>query len=261
MTQTQSIQSLFPDLLELRNNDFYEIEKPILIFCITPRTGSTALCSMINKIPDLVFIDEFFNPRGPVQMYSKERDAQNFNDYLKQISDLHDNQYFGIKVSWLDFKFFAKKNIYKKFFKQCKFIYLDRFEIDNQAISLFHSIKSKKWHHHALNHDDNYEINLEDFDLNHIIRIINNIQAEKKDWHQFFYENNINYLHLHYEFYVENMNSGLEKVLNFIGINLDSEIINAITPDYIKKEKKLYTEFLNKLKFYRNGKYYLEQEI
>lgn len=233
------------DKKELQN----QITKPTLIIAISPRTGSTALCSLLSKMRILGQIEEFFNPRGPLQHFSKDSEGS-FKKYLESINQNYARDYFTFKTSWADFEFMSKNNLYKDIFPKARFIYLDRFDLNEQAISLLLSKKSGTWHVKK-NEDWNVksEVN-ENLNLEQALSTRHSLESEKRNWHSFFYQNDIPYLHMHYEFFSKDLNESVRKIMRYVGEEIDEEKLKTVESDYIKVEKPLYNHWLSEMNNY-----------
>ena len=243
------IIDLFDDLDDKLFLSRYEgiITKPSIIIAISPRTGSTAFSSIINKVKGFAQIEEYFNPRGPIQFFAKDC-SRSFGNYLNLINSQYSKDFFVYKTSWQDFQFLSKHSNYKRVFNNPKFIYLDRFDIEAQAISLFLAKKSKKWHFKEKEGGDKLELTLKDFNLKEIMDIIQSVQLEKYNWQEFFYQENINPFNLQYEFISKNMLKAVYNTFDYFNIQEYLKESNELVSDYHKVEKKFYNDWLTKLR-------------
>lgn len=243
----KELKPFFTDLTESNLSRFENIiTKPTIIIAITARTGSTALCSALSKLNILGKIEEYLNPRGPIQHFAN--DCNNlFSNYLNKLDQTYSGNYLVFKSSWNDFKPFAKNKEFKKIFANPIFIYLDRFDLNAQAISLLISKKTGTWHIKKNEEwKESDKIN-EKLNIREAFKIRAALENEKMHWHSFFYDNDINYLHLHYEFFTQNINDAVRKINNYVGIEIDDEQINKANSDYIKVDKPLYKTWLKEL--------------
>ena len=140
-----SIKELFPELETYKAEDFEQLrfEKPVLMIAMTARTGSTHLCSALSSVVDAPSPTEIFNPRGAIQRQLKQRNVSSFRDYLKSMSQ-DSGEYFIFKTSWKDFVCF--KNYYQSMFPNLNILYLNRLDIEQQAVSLYKAKMSGVWH-------------------------------------------------------------------------------------------------------------------
>jgi LPS sulfotransferase NodH len=84
------------------------VEKTTLIIAMTPRSGSTNLCSALTKLKDLGDPQEYFNPRGPMEHFStKVTKTSSPQDYLAALAARAD--IFSFKIASVDWQPFAAR--------------------------------------------------------------------------------------------------------------------------------------------------------
>ena len=253
------IQEVFKDLQgskqEIINNlQSIEINKPILFVAMTARTGSTAFCSLLANDQRIGLCDELFNPRGPVQTKITQSGMKNplFTDYISYLHDTVVSNYFTFKISWQDYEFFTKNNIDKLLFNNSKYIFLDRFDIESQAVSLYYSLETDVWHSNQVNYK-NEKQNSVKFDKEKLDLITLSLIKEKKSWWNYFYKNQINPMVMHYEDFTTNFNFAYKNILNSVNLTQVKDIDwNQAT--LIKFHNKSKLELVTHLRESRYGK-------
>jgi len=192
-----ALSTLFPDFDAIVAYEKKIVfEKPTLILAITPRTGSTHLCSMLKSLEIFGSPQEILNNRGVVQRKIKQLEVKNFSEYIEKLVN-EAGECFSFKASWSDFE--PISSICKEIFPNLKFIYLDRFDIVAQAISLFRASETKIWHNRAGNELQYDKLSLEQLDVNKITTLMQMLIKEKIEWEKYFFTNNLSVEHLYYE--------------------------------------------------------------
>lgn len=265
------IQNIFPDLSidniddTIKSLETFRFDNPIYIIAMTPRTGSTALASILKKTNAMGSPAEYLNPRGIIQNLLKNRnDIKTFKDYLSFLNKEKSENWFGLKIGWWDFEFFYETGLFKTLFKDAKYIYLDRFDLEAQAVSLQHAIVTKQWHF-SKETEESYDVTedamINQFDLIKLCRLVENLRIEKENWQTFLYSYGGTPLYLFYELFLKDKNNALKKVINFL--NVKGQITgdtSKIISDYKKVIKPGYDNWLYKLRMYRSGHFYLSQK-
>lgn len=222
------------------------------IICMTARSGSTMLCSLLTKTKLLGFPDEYINPRGPMQMYLNKFPAANIFDYFEQIRShqIYPNSVFGMKTNFPDFKPLLENSLVGKLLNPVKFIYLDRKDIVLQAISSYMARKTGLWH---LRNNQTNESNTDiDFDEAQIIKLIDKFIMERLQWERFFNLYSIEPLRITYEDVLANVNETVQQIGEFLEININ-ETIDLSMSETTKIGDEKNQEFAQRIR----GKYQL----
>jgi len=107
------------------------------VICFTERSGSSMLCSILKQTNLLGMPNEYFNPRGPMQLYLKTFPATTLEEYFELLrrTQTTPNGIFGLKSCSVDFKPLIEMGGVGKLLNPVQFIYLTRRDIILQAIS------------------------------------------------------------------------------------------------------------------------------
>jgi LPS sulfotransferase NodH len=194
------------------------IDKNTLIIAMTPRSGSTNLCSVLSKLKTFGDPQEYFNPRGPMGHFAKAANASSASDYMAAVAAKAD--VFCFKVAAFDWGPFAARATVV--FPKARYVYLDRIDIDAQAISLFRAKASQRWHARAV------EKNVRppptpQFDAAGIEACRQELFAEKRRWADFFFESDIKPLCISYEQLLSDMPRAVHKICREAGRELALE--------------------------------------
>lgn len=195
------IYRLFP---ELENPDrlpgvagSFSITRPVVIFAISARVGSTGLLALLSRKFGFSDIFEIFNPRGVADVIARDNNLQSFEAYLRHIDHMLVGEILAFKVAWDDFEFLDRTKAVHAIFPNARFIYLDRINIEAQAMSLYVASITKVWHV-PLTADGHEPADI-GYDRYKIDSTLRNLQATKMSWMEFFGRNKIIPLTLYYE--------------------------------------------------------------
>ena len=252
MELSPAMKECFPELADYNHADFSNvaITKPTIMVAMTARTGSTHLCSALSNTCGFGEVTEIFNPRGPVQELKNRRSASSFSDYMKSFNS-EPTVYFGFKVAWLDFASFSQ--YYKTIFPNLRVFYLNRFDIEAQAISTFRAKITGIWHDaphmpKPLKNIPDEEL-IRKFDLRAICRTIKELEAEKVNWENFFFNEGMNVPRIHYEQFENDVNIALKFFFRCFDISCDGAA--EVKSDFRKISDKTSEAWLIALKQFR----------
>ncbi len=188
------------------------------MIAITARTGSTNFCSNLAACCNVGEPTEIFNPRGVVQQLKSQRKTETFLNYLASF-DNEPTDVFIFKTSWNDFVPF--KSFHKQLFPNMSIIYLERRDIIAQAVSLFRAQLTNVWHLHNSTHiappAPLGDIRAH-FDLLQIIKILGELETEKKYWEEFFSDQNLDIFRLIYENFSDDFVRAIAQVTKHLDI-------------------------------------------
>lgn len=201
---------------------------------ITPRTGSTFLCNLMQQSTVLGQPEEFLNRRGPMAQAVRRLECQSALDYLALIAHRRRsaNGVFAIKTTFEHLEPFlgAQREAGLKFgelLPNVSFIYLDRRSVLAQAVSLTRAEMSGLWHKRVTGavRTDAQRPTLE-FDAQAIDKRITNILRGRMLWERFFATYGIEPLRLSYEDVVAEPMLSLAAVARFVGEPLDTSRVD-----------------------------------
>lgn len=195
------IINVFPEIadpVELRRQvEAFSITRPVVIFAISARVGSTGLLALLSRKFGFTDIFEIFNPRGVADVIARDAKLGSFEAYMRHLDNMLAGKIFAIKTSWNDFDFLSDTVILSKLFPNARFIYLDRVDIEAQALSLFVAEQTNRWHLASDARSD--EIETIKYDRYRIDSLLRDLQSSKLAWMEFFGRNKLIPLVLYYE--------------------------------------------------------------
>lgn len=207
--------------------------------CSTPRTGSTLLCSLL-KSSKIAGKPESYFRKQDIEKYAANWEIRhkNFIQYINAAIQFEktSNNIFSSRIMWgtmdeltnnikLTDKTYFKTDLklLEKYFGNIKFIYLKRDNYLEQAVSRLKAEQSDIWHY------DKTIINPKDerlvYDGKRLKEFINEALEHNKLWVDWFIRNNITPYTITYENLIENQESECSKILKYLDISFDKEII------------------------------------
>jgi LPS sulfotransferase NodH len=204
-----------------------------------PRTGSTALTSVLDAQKDVLCLSELFRENisnmKSIASYTdsffpKDRSTwdkyrnENFKDFLNEISKKSNEKFFGYKIFEEHFKCFPEKEIYLNYLKETntKIIILERKNILLQYISFLTAtsigiwITKIKW----AGSQKVFQLNPVEVDYNEYIQYREITKTLYKDKLKIIKDYDLQYIHITYEdFTGKNFIESLKKIFNFLDLN------------------------------------------
>lgn len=202
------------------------------MIAITPRTGSTFLCSALHEAGYSIEPGEVFNARGPAQMERDQRGTPGFAEYFASLTGVPDDN-FIFKIGWYDAKQLAP--VLTRIFPRLHVVYLERKNIAAQAVSQFRAEMSGLWH--ARPGEARPAGNLAGkFNLSHICEIIQLMGAEKRGWEGWFAASQITPLRLEYGLLETDVREALRRIAEATALHLRLDLVTGARVQKIADE-------------------------
>jgi len=142
-------------------------------------------------------------------------------EYLDIVAaECHLGGVVSFKTAWFDFQPLVRSGWCDEFLQGCRWVYLDRRDIDEQARSLVRARATGLWHQKV-----GQEMPLQDVELlpTEIEAAKAALRREKEGWREFFATRQIRPLELLYEEIVENVTAPVESVGRLVGQTLSRQ--------------------------------------
>ncbi len=189
-----------------------------LAIAITPRSGSTAFCSVLEKTGVLGRPQEVLNPRGPADTLLGARRPASFGDYLGIVAaDLGTGGVASFKSAWGDARPLVHSGRCEEFLSACRWVRLDRRDIEAQAVSLALALKTQRWHRTA---GQQVEGPTAEVSTDEVRAQVEYLRFEKAGWTEFFAGRGLRPLSLFYEDIVEDVGAAVASVAALMGRRL-----------------------------------------
>jgi LPS sulfotransferase NodH len=245
---TGELHALFPDI-NFGDPDYIDLLRsvsvttPTLIFAMTARVGSTALMSIFKKIDAIGDMTEIFNARGVANMHSARLKADSFIDYIDKLKRSRKSAIFGFKVAWQDFEFLVPNEMYKILFPNAKFVFLDRIDLEAQAVSVYAARATGLWHRKS-----GTQVELPasvEFDVARINARAAELLKHKLNWCAFFQKHNILPLTIIYEIIRDNPISAVEAICAYVDV-VPEKRLNWDDSEIVRLDVPAFAELLRK---------------
>jgi len=200
-----------------------------LLIAMLPRTGSTALCSLLEATEVLGIPREYLNPRGPLRPWARRLSASTLPDYVEALrrERTTPNGVFSFKTLYPDLEPLLALGPLEDSLGPVAFIYVTRDDTIAQAISAYIADASGVWHRDRNGNpfrsrgggDPNpaYDEERIRAERDEIIRM----QAA---WEQFFTQHSIEPLRITYERFVADANGTVTEIARHVGVEWDGEV-------------------------------------
>lgn len=216
-----------------------------LFLCFTNRSGSNALGEDIGFLDDCHFYGEVLNFDNVIKN-SIKNDYKSFSEYLNGL--LLDKNFRTpiIKASFEQLIFLYINGYFQYYFKNSKFIHIERGDLLEQAISLFIASHTKQWASFQ-----NAEAPPPKLVIESIIKIMNQTSNQNSQFKTFFSLTRAKSMTIKYEQYTANRIKVLDRIVKFLGSSPMPDILpSKKLTKQISDEKQIYKkEIINHFKF------------
>lgn len=251
----------------ITNNDletYRETEngKMAYLVAITPRSGSSFFCDLLEKTGFLGRPNEWLNPNLMPSMLST-RPATNVVQHLTNMRKFTSspNGVFSIKASFFQFVPMIDSGLDQLIFDHFKIIKLFRKNLLQQAISLYIATETDVFHTN-ITHDQEKLSKVETFeyDDDKLKEWIKHIYRQELGWSRYLGAKQ--HLTIYYEDLIADLDGYIQKVSAYLGVPLEKQInpdesvfkklgfdrSESIYHQFLSKEANI--EFLNSLKIH-----------
>lgn len=229
------ISALFnnPNLNLDRLQAIEAIEEPRsrYIIAITPRSGSTYLCDMMNRTKrlgkphealDFPYIKNHFDT---VPGCTPEEYIRNLIRVRKTINNVS-----GLKASWFQFQNFKEAMTDQSYLKGFKYIYLTRRNLAAQAVSLYKATESSVFHTNKQHSEEAIkQLNELEYDYGKIKNWYDHIVAQEKGWQDYFHKQRIFPLCISYEDIEDDIFTVLQRIAVYVAVNPENIVMPELT--------------------------------
>lgn len=196
------------------------------VVCFEERSGSTMLCSLIGQTGALGQPDEFFNPRGPMQMYLSRSHARNMAEYFAYLhNELSSaNGSFGMKTTFADLKPLLERDAFEELLGEPRYVFLTRGDLVRQAVSSALARKRSLWHAYVGRNvppaDDGLTV-----DVPLVTGIMERIREQRRAWEKFFGLRGVTPMRITYEDMASDPAGTLKGLAHLLGVELEEALI------------------------------------
>lgn len=211
----------------------YTSAKPLsstsYLIAMLPRTGSTALCSLLAQTDQLGYPDEYLNPRGPMQHWLKRYPSTDLVEYFDIIrrERASTNGVFGIKATYDDFRPIVEVGAVRAVLGDIGVIYLTRDDLIAQAISEYIAEESGVWHRDTAGNAVQSQVvsgpEEVQYDESRLLDILDRFISMQMQWERFFALYSVRPLRISYEQFCEDAGHIVAEVASHVGVSLTGD--------------------------------------
>jgi LPS sulfotransferase NodH len=193
----------------------------VLVIAMTPRTGSTQLCSILGQLGNFGAPKEIFNPRGAMPYLCRRYCGDRSEDYLVNMA--RGVEVFCFKVAGCDWQPIASHA--SRLFPQAQYVHLQRHDLDAQALSLARAIATGTWHQAVNDREASDGTVRGSLPVKLVARCRQQIEHECESWIRFFREHGIRPLPLWYEDSVADPACTVRRICQFANVDIGDRAI------------------------------------
>jgi trehalose 2-sulfotransferase len=200
-----------------------------LLIAMLPRTGSTALCSLLEATGVLGIPREYLNPRGPLKPWARRLAASDLGEYLEALRREQStaNGVFALKTLYEDLEPLLDRAPVAELLGTATFVYLTRDDLVAQAISNYIAESSGVWHRDPAGElfrsrgggdpDPPY-------DETKLLAEHDTLVRRQADWERFFTERQVEPLRITYEGFVGDATAIVTAIAAHVGVEWEGEL-------------------------------------
>ena len=250
------MEKLFPELAAYNDSDYRDLgtSRPTLMIAMTARTGSSHLCSALSSAIKVGQPIELLNARDVLVAVKRKLNATSYAEILSAHIE-GSTDYFVFKTGWKDFEYFTDKIFLM--FPDLKIIYLNRLDVEAQAVSVVKALRSGKWHDSTeqLRKVELEPARLRDtYDISDVCTFVDWLNLEKKEWEQFFFRRDLEPIRICYESFCDDVSHAVRRITRSIGV--DDAQLGDIKSTYKAVSDTVNDEWLARTRDYLSGKFY-----
>ena len=214
----------------------YEELKKIVI-CMTPRSGSTYLSSVLRDNEMGRFQEHFRVNGGSLEQFVEKSGAKTFHNWVEQrLSRLSHNGIYGMKADWPQFVPLYYLGAYDYYFRDAFFIYLTRGDVMAQAISRY--ISTETGYFHSVNTEQSHTLDeTVPLDLDKLTKHIDVLVDMQGDWERFFAYEGISPLRLRYEEIDSDPDAVIRHIATYCGLELPDTIVTQTEFERVRNQR------------------------
>lgn len=199
------------------------------LIAMTPRSGSSFLCDLLKNTKMFGRPDELLN-QGFLPDILQRVPGPDADTYVRNMfrHARSRNGISGIKTSWFQFQNFTKAMNDPSIFQKCRFIYLYRRDLPQQAVSLYLATESNVFHTNTRHSEEELgKLKRLEYDFATIDKWYGHIVQQERGWKRYFDEHAINPLALCYEDIVDDLPCVLRRISRHVGVQVKHAVVPA----------------------------------
>lgn len=216
--------------------------------CSTQRSGSSYLCHLLRQAKCFGRPGEIFGKPDHFRKFSQkhgldEADVPAVVEKLKAEWSTA-NGVCGFKLHYHQFEWLLSKDSLARLFPQLRFIFIDRADVLEQAVSLMRARMTGVW---STDHQPDNKHELQ-FDEKLFFECLNALIDEKVKWSVFFQSCEVDVLKVKYEVLEEQPVEEVGRISDFLGVDCNLALIDSSNVAIKKQRDSLSLGFLEAAK-------------
>lgn len=206
------------------------------LVAMTPRSGSSYLCHVMEKTKRLGVPGEYLN-KDFIPEILKTIPGRTSSEYFRNVEKEKKSQngVYGLKASWFQFESFYRSLNDVSCLAKYRYIYLTRRNLAAQAVSLYKATETNIFHTN-IKHDEGNRRALDklEYDFVKINQWYEHIVMQERGWRNYFLEHKISPCYVTYEEIDEDIGSVVKRIAQFVGVNPDKVSLPAAPSIFTK---------------------------
>jgi trehalose 2-sulfotransferase len=199
------------------------------LIAMLPRTGSTALCSLMETTGVLGKPREYLNPGGPLKPWARRLGARDLPTYVEALrrERATPNGVFSFKTLYPHLEPLLALGRLSESLGPVEFVYLTRDDTIAQAISAYIADASGVWHRDRAGKRFRSRGGGDPdppYDERRILAERDEILRMQADWERFFSQSSIEPLHITYERFLADANGAVRAIARRMGVEWNGEV-------------------------------------
>lgn len=211
------------DTRRLEQIDSYSQPRRRYVIAMTPRSGSSYLCSVLEATRRLGSPGEYLN-KDFIPKILKTIPGSTAAEYFMNLEKVKKsrNGVYGFKASWFQFEGFLNTINDSECLDSYRYIYLTRRNLAAQAVSLYKATASNVFHTNVT-HDESskHALDLLQYDFTKINQWYKHIAQQEKGWRDYFLNSRISPCYVTYEEIDEDIEAVVKRIAHYVGVHPD----------------------------------------
>lgn len=192
-------------------------ELTMLLVCMTPRSGSQYLGSVLRDNGLGLAHEHFRYTGGSIEEITKQYDLKTYEDFVRNRIEMNiaEGSIFSAKADWMQFLPVYYLGAYRYYFQNACYVYLTRHDRLDQAISRYIGTESRYFH--STYHEYKDAVEAVPYSYDGIAMHLSHILALENAWEQFFLSEGIKPLRIFYEDLAADAAGVLSRIFGHLG--------------------------------------------
>lgn len=211
------------DVKRLEQIDGFSQPRRRYVMAMTPRSGSSYLCSVLEATHKLGSPGEYLNENF-IPSILKRIPGGSAEEYFVNVEKVKKtrNGVYGLKASWFQFEGFLNAIDDSQCLDSYRYIYLTRRNLAAQAVSLYKATATNVFHTNVTYDETSMQaLDSLQYDFAKINQWYEHIVRQEQGWRDYFLNKRISPCYITYEEIDEDVGSVVKRIAYHVGVNPD----------------------------------------